>query len=87
MVLIIFHVTGAILGWLAAIVQRIEDAQRVLANVAVGSIGAVVGGILANRESILYGISAVSIPVAIVGALVMLGILSLFRNRLSDGRF
>jgi uncharacterized membrane protein YeaQ/YmgE (transglycosylase-associated protein family) len=85
--LIIFLVIGALLGWLAAIVQRIEDGRGVMMNVGAGALGALVGGLIANQGSILSGVSAVSIPAAIVGALVLVGILGLFRNRLSDRQF
>jgi uncharacterized membrane protein YeaQ/YmgE (transglycosylase-associated protein family) len=85
--LIIFLVIGALLGWLAAIVQRIEDGRGIMLNVGLGALGAVAGGLIANRGSILSGVSAISIPAAIVGALLLVGILGLFRNRLSDGQF
>jgi len=85
--LIIFLVIGALLGWLAAIVQRIEDGRGIMLNVGLAALGAVAGGLIANRGSILSGVSAISIPAAIVGALLLVGILGLFRNRLSDGQF
>jgi uncharacterized membrane protein YeaQ/YmgE (transglycosylase-associated protein family) len=85
--LIIFLVIGALLGWLAAIVQRIEDGRGIMLNVGLGALGAVAGGLIANRGSILSGVSANSSPAAIVLALLLVGILGLFRNRLSDGQF
>ncbi|RXZ64551.1 GlsB/YeaQ/YmgE family stress response membrane protein [Pelagerythrobacter rhizovicinus] len=83
--LIIFLAGGALLGWLAAIVLRIEEGRGIMANVAAGSVGAVIGGVIGNRGSVLSGISAISLLVGAVGALVLLGVLALFRNRL-DGR-
>lgn len=85
--LIIFLVTGALLGWLAAIVRHIEDGRGIMMNVGAGAFGAVAGGLIVNRGSILSGVSAISLPVAIIGALVLIGILGLFRSRLSDGQF
>jgi len=85
--LIIFLVIGAVLGWLAAIVRRIEDGRGVMMNIGAGAVGAVAGGLIANQGSILSGVSAISLPVAIVGALVLIGILGLVRGRLSDGQF
>ncbi len=85
--LIIFLVIGAVLGWLAAIVQRIEDGRGIMMNLAAGAVGAVSGGLIANQGSILLGLSAISLPVALVGALVVIGILGLVRGRLSDGQF
>lgn len=83
--LIFFLAGGAVLGWLAAIVLRVESGRGIMANVAAGSLGAVIGGVVGNRGSILSGLSAISIPVAAIGALVLIGALALFRNRL-DGR-
>ena len=85
--LIIFLVIGAVLGWLAAIVQRIEDGRGIMMNLADGAVGAVSGGLIANQGSILFGLSAISLPVALVGALVVIGILGLVRGRLSDDQF
>ena len=85
--LIIFLVIGAVLGWLAAIVQHIEDGRGIMMNLAAGAVGAVSGGLIANQGSILLGLSAISLPVALVGALVVIGILGLVRGRLSDGQF
>lgn len=85
--LIIFLVTGALLGWLAAIVQRVEDGRGIMMNVAAGALGAVVGGLIVNRGSILSGVSAISLPVAMAGALILIGILGLFLSRLSDRQF
>ena len=85
--LIIFLVIGALLGWLAAIVQRIEDGRGVMMNIGAGAVGAVAGGLIANHGSILSGVSAISIPAAMAGTVVLVGILALFRSRASDTRF
>lgn len=79
--LIIFLAGGAILGWLAAIVLRVERGSRIMALIGVGSLGAVIGGVIGNRGSILSGISAISIATAIAGALILIGVLALLRNR------
>lgn len=79
--LLIFLVTGALLGWLAAIVGRIEDGPRITANLAAGGAGASIFGTLANRGSVLSGASAISIPAAVGGALIAIAILTLLRNR------
>lgn len=84
--LIIFLVIGALLGWLAAIVMRIEHGSGIMANVGAGSLGALIGGVLGNKGFILYGVSAIAIPVAVLGALVLIGLLRLFRDRFPDGR-
>ncbi|MGV2494814.1 GlsB/YeaQ/YmgE family stress response membrane protein [Pelagerythrobacter aerophilus] len=82
--LIFFLAGGAVLGWLAAIVLRVEDGRGIMANVAAGTVGAVIGGVIGNRGSILSGISGISIPIAAGGALVLIGALALFRNRFDE---
>lgn len=84
--LIIFLVIGALLGWLAAIVLRIEDGSGIMANVGAGSLGAAVGGVIGNNGFFLSGVSAISIPASVAGALVLIGLLRLFRGRLPGGR-
>lgn len=83
--LIILLVIGATLGWLASIVLRQEESQRILVCIALGSLGAVVGGLLSNSESILAGISPTALLIAVVSAIALLGIYGLFRNQLSNG--
>lgn len=80
--LIIFLAGGALLGWLAAIVLRVERGSRIMAMVGVGSLGAVIGGVTGNRGSILSGISPISIAAAVAGALILVGVLALLRYRL-----
>jgi len=84
--LIIFLVIGALLGWLAAIVLRIEDGRGIMANVGTGSLGAAIGGVIGNNGFFLSGVSAISIPMAFAGGLVLIALLRLFRGCLPDGR-
>jgi uncharacterized membrane protein YeaQ/YmgE (transglycosylase-associated protein family) len=46
MALILLIVTGAALGWLASIMLRIEHSHGIAANLAVGVVGATVGGLV-----------------------------------------
>ena len=46
MAVILLIVTGAALGWLASILLRIDDPYGISSNLAVGVIGAVVGGMV-----------------------------------------
>lgn len=74
-------VIGGVLGWLASIVTRAEDRQDMLTNVAVGTVGALVGGLLSNKGSLVEGISAVSLLVAFAGSIAALVLAGLLRNR------
>ena len=77
---------GALVGWLASIVMRTDAQQGALLNIVVGIVGAFLGGFLFN----MFGGGAsninnsdFSLPallVSFVGAVVLLGIVNLFRR-------
>ena len=83
--IIILIVVGGILGWLASIVMRTDAQQGILLNVVVGIVGALLGGWLISP---LVGVptinqDAFSLPamlVSLVGAIILLGIVNLFRR-------
>ena len=82
---IIWLVIGGIIGWLASMVMRTDAQQGVILNVVVGIIGAMLGGWLISP---LVGVptinqNAFSLPamlVSLVGAIILLGIVNLFRR-------
>jgi uncharacterized membrane protein YeaQ/YmgE (transglycosylase-associated protein family) len=83
---ILWLVFGALVGWLASIVMRTDAQQGALLNIIVGIIGAFVGGFLFN---LLGGggsninnndFSLGGLLVSFVGAVVLLGIINLFRR-------
>jgi uncharacterized membrane protein YeaQ/YmgE (transglycosylase-associated protein family) len=83
---ILWLVFGALVGWLASMVMRTDAQQGALLNIIVGIIGAFVGGFLFN---LLGGggsninnndFSLGGLLVSFVGAVVLLGIINLFRR-------
>lgn len=69
-------VFGAIVGWIASMIMNRNDRMGCLANVATGVIGGVVGGFLASLVG-GYGVTGFnmnSFVVAIIGAVIFLGI-------------
>ena len=78
---VILVVVGGILGWLASIVTRSEDRQGLLLNAGVGIASALLVGIATNSGSILLGISAMSLFASFVGAVVVLVVANVLRNR------
>lgn len=74
---------GAVLGWLASIVFRGDDGRSIALNVALGVIGAFVAGSLASQDSLLIGLSATALLVAISGAVVVLAGFNLARGKLA----
>jgi uncharacterized membrane protein YeaQ/YmgE (transglycosylase-associated protein family) len=82
---IIWLVVGGIIGWLASMVMRTDAQQGIILNVVVGIVGALLGGWLISP---LVGIGTInqdnfSLPamlVSLVGAIILLGIVNLFRR-------
>ena len=82
---IIWLIIGGIIGWIASLIMKTDAQQGVLLNVVVGIIGALLGGWLAGMlgiggGSINDGISFTSILVSLIGAIVLLAIVNLFRR-------
>jgi uncharacterized membrane protein YeaQ/YmgE (transglycosylase-associated protein family) len=83
---ILWLVFGALVGWLASLVMRTDAQQGTLMNIVVGIVGAFLGGLIFN----LLGIgganinnsdfSLTSLIVSFIGAVVLLGIVNMFRR-------
>lgn len=67
-------VLGAIAGWIASIIMGRNAEMGCLANVAVGIIGAFIGGFLVNLlgGSAIIGFNLNSLVVATLGAVILL---------------
>lgn len=82
---IIWLVVGGIVGWIASLIMRTDAQQGMLLNVIVGIIGAFVGGWLISQ---LVGVCTInqnnfsisSMIVSLVGAVILLAIVNLFRR-------
>lgn len=71
-------IVGVIAGWVASLIMRTDASMGMLANVAVGVVGAFIGGWLVGLFgiSISEGVLSVSsILTAILGAVVLLAII------------
>jgi uncharacterized membrane protein YeaQ/YmgE (transglycosylase-associated protein family) len=82
---IIWIVVGGILGWVASMIMRTDAQQGMFLNIVVGIIGALLGGWLLAP---LFGTGTInqndfsvgSLLVSLLGAVVLLGIVNLFRR-------
>ena len=77
---IIWIIIGGIVGWLASIVMRTDAQQGVLLNIVVGIVGAFLAGLVLGGGSINQDINLTSIIASLVGAIVLLAIVNLFRR-------
>ena len=83
--LIILLIVGGLIGWVASIVMRTDGQQGIFLNVIVGIVGAFLAGFiitpLIGGAPITSGaISIQSVLVSLVGAIVLLAIVNLFRR-------
>jgi uncharacterized membrane protein YeaQ/YmgE (transglycosylase-associated protein family) len=82
--IIIWLIVGGIVGWLASLVMKTDAQQGIILNVVVGIIGAFIGGWLIGpllgAPSINEGFSIMSFIVSLIGAIILLAIVNLFRR-------
>jgi len=77
---------GSVLGWLASILSRTDDGAGIALNVAIGAAGALIVGVLASSESLLVGLSANALLLAMASATAFLGGFNLARGTLARNR-
>jgi len=82
--IIIWLIVGGVVGWLASLIMKTDAQQGILLNVVVGIVGAFIGGWLigplVGAGSINDGFSIMSFVVSLVGAVILLAIVNLFRR-------
>lgn len=82
---IVWLALGAFVGWIASMVMKTNHEQGTILNIVVGVVGAAVGGFLmrllgANNANINNSFTLYGVIVSIFGAIVLLGIVNLFRR-------
>jgi uncharacterized membrane protein YeaQ/YmgE (transglycosylase-associated protein family) len=83
--LIVLLIVGGIIGWVASMIMRTDGQQGILLNVVVGIVGALLAGFiitpLIGGAPITSGVINIpSIIVSLIGAIVLLAIINLFRR-------
>lgn len=82
---LVWIILGGILGWIASMIMRTDAQQGTFLNIIVGIVGAFLAGMFLSP---LFGINTInqnnfSIPsllVSLLGAVILLGIVNLFRR-------
>lgn len=82
---IIWLIVGGIIGWIASMIMKTDGQQGIVLNIVVGLVGALLGGWLISP---LLGagtinqndFSLTSLLVSLVGAIILLAIVNLFRR-------
>jgi uncharacterized membrane protein YeaQ/YmgE (transglycosylase-associated protein family) len=83
--LIVLLVVGGLIGWVASMIMRTDGQQGIILNIVVGIVGAMLAGFivtpLIGGAPITSGaISIQSVLVSLIGAIVLLAIINLFRR-------
>ncbi|MDB5714478.1 MAG: transglycosylase [Sphingomonadales bacterium] len=83
--LIILLIVGGLIGWVASMIMRTDAQQGIFLNIVVGIVGALLAGFivtpLIGGASIMDGgVNIQSILVSLVGAVILLAIINLFRR-------
>jgi uncharacterized membrane protein YeaQ/YmgE (transglycosylase-associated protein family) len=82
--ILVWLIVGGVVGWLASIVMRTDAQQGILLNVVVGIVGALLAGFVVSPMlgigTINQGISLATFLVSLVGAIILLAIVNLFRR-------
>jgi uncharacterized membrane protein YeaQ/YmgE (transglycosylase-associated protein family) len=81
---IIAIIVGGVAGWLASLVMNRDASMGIFWNIVVGIVGALIGNVLAgvlfNIDSTIQSFNLTGFIVAIVGAIVLLGIVNLVQR-------
>jgi uncharacterized membrane protein YeaQ/YmgE (transglycosylase-associated protein family) len=82
--ILVWLIVGGVVGWLASIVMRTDAQQGILLNVVVGIVGALLAGFIVSPllgiGTINEGVSIGTFLVSLVGAIILLAIVNLFRR-------
>ena len=82
--ILVWLIVCGVVGWLASIVMRTDAQQGILLNVVVGIVGALLAGFVVSPMlgigTINQGISIATFLVSLVGAIILLAIVNLFRR-------
>ena len=77
---LIMLIVGGIAGWLASMVMRTDGQQGIILNVVVAIIGGFLGGLLLPMVGLSFGGTLGYLITALIGAIVLLAIVNLFRR-------
>jgi uncharacterized membrane protein YeaQ/YmgE (transglycosylase-associated protein family) len=79
-------IVGGLLGWIASMIMGTNDKQGIFLNIIVGIVGAFLGGLIlaplfGTGTINQYDFSIGSLLVSLLGAVILLFIVGLFRRR------
>ena len=72
MALILLIILGAMLGWLASILARTEQAGEILGQMGLSQLASLIAGLIANSGTVLGGLSLMALGAASAAAIAVL---------------
>lgn len=83
MSILVWIIFGALAGWIASLIMRTDEEQGAMMNIIIGIVGAVIGGFIARAlgGSGVTGFNLGSLIVAILGAILLLGLYKTVAHR------
>jgi uncharacterized membrane protein YeaQ/YmgE (transglycosylase-associated protein family) len=83
--ILVLLIVGGLIGWVASMIMRTDAQQGVILNVVVGIVGALIAGFLLTPliggAPITSGVISIqSVLVSLLGAVVLLAVINLFRR-------
>jgi uncharacterized membrane protein YeaQ/YmgE (transglycosylase-associated protein family) len=80
--IILWIVFGALVGWVASLVMNTNSQQGVILNIAIGVVGAFMGGELMSffGGTAVTGFNVYSFFVALFGAVVLIALSKMFKS-------
>lgn len=81
--IIVWLILGGISGWIASKITGNDENMGIGLNIVVGIVGAFIGGWLAGMFGLgpVTGLNLWSFVISIVGAVILLAIVSLFKRK------
>lgn len=81
--IVMWIVLGALAGWIASKIMKTDAQMGALANIAVGIIGAFIGGFIIENvfNTNVSGFNFMSLLVAILGSVILLAIVKAVTGR------
>jgi uncharacterized membrane protein YeaQ/YmgE (transglycosylase-associated protein family) len=83
MTILAWIILGLVAGWLAGMIMS-GGGYGVIGDIVLGILGAIIGGWLASlllHEDVTIGLNLPSVLIAVIGAIVLIGVSRLFTGR------
>lgn len=80
--IILWIIFGGVAGWIASMIMGTNAQQGILGNIIIGILGAFIGGFIMRgiTGDEVTGFNFMSLVVAVIGAVLLLAIVKLFRG-------